>query len=155
MTEDRPTQDRELLSDTGLVRRDEMLTELLTDLGRVRRRRRIRRGVLSTTAATLLIVTIARIATFDPGASPAARDRMAIKVPSTDETSRVSRVTTDESIVQRMRPEPIPMVVRINDEQLLQTLVHIGRPAGLIRIGDRLALSAPVTDDELARERNR
>lgn len=109
----------------------------------------MRRGLLSTVGMLLLTLICARYASFEPTNPSMNGESLATKAPSPAGTFKVIHVSTDESILQRMRPEASPIVMRINDRELLQTLVQIGRPAGLIRIGDRLALSAPVTDDEL------
>ncbi len=58
-------------------------------------------------------------------------------------------VQTDQSNLGRYRAEPPRSIVRMDDRVLIETLASINRPAGLIRFGDRLRLSAPVTDADL------
>ena len=157
-----PTQ-HESLSPEGQARRDAMLGELLADMSQVhRRRRRVRAGAFSSIAAALILAAVLQVvslkspelpiasnvdnvgatpiiaAPVDAGASAAAQPE-----------SGIVWVSTDPTVLARMTSAPTPIVVYINDAELLETLVHIGRPAGLIRFGDRLALSAPVTDEEL------
>ena len=156
-----PTQ-HESLSAEGQARRDAMLGELLVDMSQVhRRRRRVRAGAFSSIAAALILAGVLRVGLFESGKLPIAANVdkdgdlpmsaapiSADPAPSRSE-SGIVWVSTDVTILARMTSAPAPIVVYINDAELLETLVHIGRPAGLIRFGDRLALSAPVTDEEL------
>lgn len=143
----------EPLSPAGEARRERMLAELLGEMSAARRRKRTRRGVISTLALALLLFTYLRYVSFAPIAPTDRVERMAGTTAQQTLRTGVVFVSTDESSLQRMRPDPRPIVVQIDDRELLQTLVEIGRPAGIIRIGDRLALSAPVTDDELSSTR--
>lgn len=65
----------------------------------------------------------------------------------------IRTVRTDPSIVERYRATSVDRAVRLDDEALIDTLASIHRPAGLIRFGDRVALSAPVTDAQLGMDR--
>ena len=157
-----PTQ-HESLSPEGQARRDVMLGELLADLSQVhRRRRRVRLGALSSVAAALILAAVLRVGLFEPAKLPIAANvdkdsaTPIIAAPidagasaAAQPESGIVWISTDPAVLARMTSAPTPIVVYINDAELLQTLVHIGRPAGLIRFGDRLALSAPVTDEEL------
>ncbi len=144
---------RESLSPDAAARREVMLGELVGTMSRLhRRRRRVRRGVYSLAAMALIV------GTFRLSQQPGDHDTVVTsvsrpEVPTQPVTQResiaVELVHTDPTIRERYEATPATTIVRIDDGQLLSTLVEIGRPAGLIRFGERVALSAPVTDDEL------
>lgn len=148
-------ESREMLSAAGEARREAMLEELLTDMAGVRRRRRAVRMAARGGAVTLMLA--AAVMLWSPGGSQrVVVDRQ--DVPAVGEMGGggaakepgVSVVFhTDETVVQRMAAAPRPLIERVDDAGLMATLREIGRPAGLIRMGARVALSAPVTDDEL------
>jgi len=142
----------ESLSPQGQARRDAMLGELVGHMSHLRRRRRIRRASLSTAMAFLVCVGVFRLAQFSP-THPSITSRPEVELdarPSvSSQATRVVYVATDPDVIRRYRASSQPIVVWVNDAQLIEVLAQMGRPAGLIRFGDRLALSAPVTDDEL------
>jgi hypothetical protein len=61
----------------------------------------------------------------------------------------VAIIETIPGVLERHRAKPTGKVTRIDDAALVATLASINRPAGLVRIGDRVWLTAPVTDAEL------
>jgi hypothetical protein len=146
------TDPHESLSPQGEVRRDAMLADLTGAMQRLHRRRRMRRQMLSSTALVLLIVGVIRFSDFS-GHQSAMTSRESPAVPITATTKLDAAITvyvhSDATIEARYRADSAPIVVWIDDAQLIRTLIEVGRPAGLIHIGDRLALSAPVTDDEI------
>lgn len=134
------------LSPQGQARREAMLGDLTAAMTTLRRRRRALRLGVSAATTTLLCFAL-----FRTSQVPTTDTRVATNPPpASSETvaSRTEHVQTDQGITARLRASPPTLVTRINDAQLLHTLVEIGRPAGLIRFGDRVALSAPVTDEE-------
>jgi len=70
-------------------------------------------------------------------------------VPWESSSRRTEMVVTDPSIRMRFAVHPTLIVEHVDDDTLVTLLVRIHRPAGLIRIGDRVALTVAVTDDEL------
>jgi hypothetical protein len=142
----------ESLSPQGQARREAMLDHLVGEMALVHRRRRARRAALSSAGAVLLLVGLIRFANLDSAnntltLNPQSPEQNASVQP---DASTIMHVQTDPSIAERFRAAPIPIIVPINDAQLIETLVEIGRPAGLIQVGERIALSAPVTDEELS-----
>lgn len=86
----------------------------------------------------------------DPLHSATESRVVVIVVPGpTSEFRIASLVHTDPSTVDRLAARPESLIERIDDDTLLTLLARIRRPAGLIRIGDQVALTAPVTDEEL------
>lgn len=143
---------QENLSPQGELRREEMLAELVSSMTRLHRRRRIRRRPFSVAAVIALVIGAFRLMNFEPQPSqmvtiePAGMPGgVTVQTPPL----AIQYVKTDPSAVQRYRAKPRPIVVIIDDAQLVRTLIEIGRPAGLIRVGERVALSASVTDEEL------
>lgn len=150
-----PESDR--LSPAGHARREAMLGELLEVVKRTQRARRLRRRatIVGGCAGLVLLCVV-----FNwPGAPGPARqmanlstgqptDLRLVEAPRTP-ACITSIVKTDVSVLVRYRAVPEPVVVRMDDRMLVQTLASIGRPAGLIRFGDDVRLSRPVTDAEL------
>lgn len=141
------------LSPQGVLRRAAMLGELTASMTRLHRARRTRRRAVSATAVILVFAGVVRLISVSP------QQFKVVKVEPPEEpqpilmqpppTPGMQVVHTDPQAADRFRPMPQPVVVTINDAQLVRTLIEIGRPAGLIHIGERIALSAPVTDEEL------
>ena len=153
-------QQCEPLSPAGIARREAMLEELVEVVKRTRRVRRRRRQVLALGGCVSLLLALIWVGL--PGASgprdappiaqqtPEAQQEVA---PAPEVPQRHLCVTTvvqtDPSVLERYRVQATSRVVHMNDQMLLATLASINRPAGLIRFGDRVRLSAPVTDVEL------
>jgi hypothetical protein len=133
------------LSPQGEHRREAMLSELVGSMARLHHRRSLRRRAVSAAALIAVAVGVFRLTTVDPGISRIAQTDISGEKPA----SEVLFVHTDPGASARYRAVPDPLIVRVDDAQLVRTLIEIGRPAGLIHIGERVALSAPVTDDEL------
>ncbi len=153
-------QQCEPLSPAGIARREAMLEELVEVVKGTHRARRRRRQALALGGCTSLLLALIWVGL--PGASgprdvpsiagqpPEARQERA---PAPEHPQRHLCVTTivqtDPSVLERYRVQPTSHIVRMDDQMLLATLASINRPAGLIRFGDRVRLSAPVTDAEL------
>ena len=142
----------ERLSAQGRARRDVMLDHLIGEMAGVHRRRRIRKAAISSTGAVLVVVGLIRFANLDPANNTVTLNQQSLERTASVQpgASTIMHVQTDPNVVERFSAAPTPVIVRINDAQLIETLVAIGRPAGLIQVGERVALSAPVTDEELS-----
>jgi hypothetical protein len=137
-----------------------MLDELIGVMERTHCRRRTRRRALTGAAGTCVLFALLWLAL--PGllapvdkteiAQQTHTPRMQIPMPPSTAHERRTAVVvqTDPGILERCRARPTGAVVHMDDGLLLQTLASINRPAGLIRMGDRVLLSAPVTDAELS-----
>jgi hypothetical protein len=147
------------LSDAGLERRERMLDELLGEMQRVHRNRRVRRrAALIAIPAVLIAVTIAwqwlplsHIGEADsnsvarvPTENPGSRSDPAIAPPT---SVVVSVVRTSETVLDRYRASSPPHAHTITDDELLETLAALDRPTGIIRAGERVWLTRPVSDD--------
>ena len=149
----------EQLSPDGLVRREAMLDELVTVMTRTHRARRARRRILATAGCAGILLAAIRLA--QPGAwvatdAPPIVDQAppapeVPMVPQTPETTRFATilVTTDPGVLQRCQARSSGRTVRIDDRTLLDALAAIDRPVGLVKVGDRMRFTAPVTDAEL------
>ena len=148
-------QQTDLLSPAGQDRREAMLDELVEAMERRHSRRRTRRRALTAGTGVFVLFALLWLALpglLAPGDKPQVKDQLddaRIPDPITPPRCTVAIVPTDPGILKRYRAEPTGAVVRMDDGLLLQTLASINRPAGLIRMGDRVLLSAPVTDAEL------
>jgi len=153
------------LSAAGLQRRDEMMHELIADMRRLHRRRRIQRqvmiGGMAPIIAMIAIGLLWRgLSQHEPDAPRMTANKSnassAPPLPSDDNSNAapapstiVVRVQTDPTIVERWRAAPTSSAVIIDDQALLDTLAALDRPAGLIRSQGRLWLTRPVTDKEI------
>ena len=61
----------------------------------------------------------------------------------------VRLVRTDPTIVERWSASPPGRIIRADDGALLDALSAVGRPAGLIRTGGTVRLTAQVADVEV------
>jgi hypothetical protein len=147
------------LSDTGRERRDRMLDELLGEVQRVHRGRRVRRrAAIIAIPAILIAVTIAwqwlplsHVGEADsnpvarvPPENPGSRSDPAIVPPS---VAVVSVVRTSENVLDRYRASSRPHAHALTDDELLETLAALDRPTGIVRAGERVWLTRPVSDD--------
>ncbi len=149
----------EPLSPAGQARRQAMLDELVAAMELTHRRRRTRRRLLG--GAGCMCLALALVWLLWTGASGPSHERQFADQPdapfSDSPTKEVQRhlayvshiVHTDPTVLERCRARPTGSVLRIDDRTLLAGLASINRPAGLIRIGGQVRLSAPVTDAEL------
>jgi hypothetical protein len=150
---------REPLSPAGQARRAAMLGELLEAMQQTQRQRRARRRVLAAGGCACvlgIVVWAVSVNVLRPAASERvasnpldAEQRTTLPLPAARPACVTTIVQTDPSVLERCRPAPTDRVVWIDDTTLLRTLASVNRPTGLIRIGDRVRLSAPVTDAEL------
>ena len=151
----------EPLSPAGLARREAMLEDLIGVVKRTHRVRRVRRRALA--AGGCVCVTLMAVWLALPGASGPHRVASTVQRPTGGPDVRVVEpplvpvrqacviaiVHTDPTVLERCRARSTGLVVRMDDRMLLDTLASIDRPAGLIRFGNRVRLSAPVTDADL------
>ncbi|HVZ93523.1 MAG TPA: hypothetical protein VG797_03335 [Phycisphaerales bacterium] len=153
------------LSAEGRRRREAMLGELVGELSRTRRRRVVRAqltaGALAIVLVGLAFMTVSRgpvkIATVTPLIETAPGT-----VAQATTIAGTRFVKTDPTVVERWavkggfemakyetrRHEAEPIVRFIGDEELLDTLAAMGRPAGIVRMEGRVWLTAAVTDAE-------
>ena len=153
----------EVLSPAGLARREAMLDELVEVVKRTRRTRRLRRRMLATGGCAALILMLIWLGL--PGAFVHTEaPQFAEDIPSRptgaapDESAKrrapvTVLIKTDPTVVERYRAGPTGRIVQMDDRMLLESLAAIDRPAGLIRFGDQVRLSAAVTDAELGLRR--
>lgn len=146
------------------ARRETLLHDLLDEMARHHRRRKIRRAIAIPAAALAVAATVALSAERGAeapvapgpsiagvGSSGAASDGSEALVAaeaSARKAIAVAWVRTDPAVVDRLSVAPRPSrVERLTDEELLATLAGIGRPTGLIRIGNETRLTRAVTDE--------
>ena len=150
----------EQLSPAGLARRDKMLGDLVGVMERMHRARRLRHRLAASGGSACLLLLLVLLAIPGSSDGPGAGElvetaRPEITVPlgapitSQGRSVLTELVTTDPSVLDRYRANPRAVVIRMNDRMLLDALASIGRPAGLVRFGDDVHVSAPVTDAEL------
>ncbi|MFG0330497.1 MAG: hypothetical protein ACF8PN_11435 [Phycisphaerales bacterium] len=152
----------EPLSETGRRRREAMLGELQVELGRMRAFRRRRRA--ATHAAFAVVIAGSAMAawtTMNRASNTPTPDRIALPAspelfPSNHEDAttatsalsvRVKFVTTDRDASSRfaVKRAQRPIIQRIDDRELVETLAEINRPAGLVRTANRAWVTADIT----------
>lgn len=171
-------QDKHALSPEGRQRREAMLDELLDHVDRRRTTRITRRRVAWIVSVLVVGVLCVRMAWWPDGGANGSRDRIvdatggdaAQGVNGSDgggleavEPGSLAQVVTrrqprdvifvesDPAVLERYRTQEAPgLVRRVDDLGLIESLAAINRPAGLIRIGDKVRPSRPVSDAELA-----
>lgn len=141
------------LTPSGEARRQAMLGELIAAMESHHRTRAVRRNIAVLSAAALLV---AGAAYFVASASSGDRD-MGAPAPTQVAASnaereepvvmRVVHVQTDPGVLDRYRAAPPPLIVRVDDAALLETLEQFDRPTGLVRMGDDVFLTASVADE--------
>ena len=146
----------EALSPAGLARREAMLDELIDAVKRTHRTRRLRRQLLAAGGCAcllLVLVWLALLGASIPGDvrqfaedSPDHPTGAMAENPPERQVCVTEVIQTDPTVLERYRARPTGRIMRMDDHVLLDTLAAIGRPAGLIRFGHRIRLSAPVTD---------
>lgn len=153
-------ESREKLSPLGESRREAMLSELTAAMRRTHHARRLRRRSVGAAVCALAALAVARLSLISnptPGRPPIEADRQG-SAPSglaSAERSRkappcvVEHVRTDPAILDRFAARPTNMPTFLDDRTLITALARIDRPVGLIRSGNHVRLTAPVTDAEL------
>ncbi len=146
------------LTSAGIERRAEMRAALLDAFATLHRARRRRRRASAGLALLALFGATAWLAAHltNPPAPDAAVTRadpqtppMLVEVvdgpvpPAIVEFALVA--AAEGSLVRTIDPGP-SIVEVISDDQLVQTLAEMNRPAGLIAVGGRVRLTSPVTD---------
>jgi len=144
-------QDRSSLSDAGRVRREAMLGEIVAQMQRLHRRRRVRRTAAASACMVVLLIGLSLLAM--PARGPAPDSRMVVEKPEPAPGVSIEIVRTDPSVLQRFAARPTSRTVLLDDEALLDELAAMDRPAGLIRSGGRVWLTADVVDARLDRAR--
>ncbi|MCP4250445.1 MAG: hypothetical protein GY778_25665 [bacterium] len=147
----------ESLSPEGNARREAMVGPLVEVMRHTHRSRRRRRRVLAG-GGTLAVLFVVLKLTLPGGMTP-QNDRQVA-----DNTGNVNSgadavsnpracvteiIQTDETVRERFRAAPVRRVAMITDRMLVDDLFAVGRPAGLIRMGNEVRLTAPVTDADL------
>lgn len=173
MNDPRPFYDESALhaplSPDGTKRRDQMLAELVVEMGSHHRRKRIFRNAAMVAVIVLLsaVGVLTVLSGFGRGAQPELAnnnnhvDRIGMENDGVDDRTggiakdpppRIMRVRSDHGAAERYRAARVFITtVRLSDDELIEALKQIDRPAGLIRIGDEVRLSNAVTDAELNR----
>ena len=156
MSDPRP----ELLSPTGLARREAMLDELCEVVRQTHRTRRRRRRIVGTGGSLCLLMILAWLSAssaFGPDDTDTITRNPTVPSPVAEPHEAPVRprfairtVATDPTVMDRYHAKATGAVVRMDDRMLLDTLASIGRPAGLIRFGGQVRLTSAVTDFELA-----
>lgn len=117
-----------------------------------------------TAAAEILHGT--RIVRTDPSivnrwraAAPSSGAVIASSAAASSSLPTIRIITTAGTSLADFAPDPAAMarvtIRSLSDEELINALAAIGRPAGIIRMGGKVWLSAAVTDEEIEKERER
>ena len=153
------------LSEAGAARRDQMLHDLIGEMKVVRRQRRLRRNV-AIASVPMIVIGVglmvwligggnskrptndqpSQIVVNDGSQNDGSRDLPAPQPAQAHRSMVVEFVKTDSQIAERYRAAALPRVVMLDDAALLDALVQLDRPAGLIRSEGRTWLTADVTD---------
>ncbi len=144
-----------MLSPQAAQRRDVMREELMDAFATMHRKRRLQRRVAAP-AAVLAIALAAAWAlrpTHSPSIAPVAAAGPMVEVIEIAATGRAvdfewvaPRHAPLVAIVESLQSQP-PLVQVIDDDQLVQTLAQMDRPAGLIEIGGAVRLTRDVLDE--------
>ena len=134
-------------SKSRALRRETMRAELLEQMHAHHRRRRTRRHVASTAAlllATGLLFTLVlpRLVTRPGELAESVSEPRPEKPVIEYHVVSTRRAVTDKYIVP-----PVSRIQRIDDSALMENLIALNRPAGLIRTGEKVWLTSPVTDE--------
>lgn len=150
------------LSEPGRERRERMRGDLISEMRRVHHGRRRRRNMLATSLIVLLVGGLWLVRIAPPHAPPGTAPQIVqspqdepqptaitemtadirIKRVDVSAPSEVTRIETDETILDRYRASDVPLrhVTQLSDEQLVRELAAIGEPASVIRLPDRVLL---------------
>ena len=129
-----------------LDEREEMLKRLISVMEATHRVRRIRRRAVAVAGGTALVgffLIIGRSWLLDPGRAGLAKSG----APSSANISRI--IETDPTTLRRFAARRTGRAEYIDDRTLTRVLLSIDRPADIVHDGDRIRLSAPVTNEEL------
>ena len=156
----------EPLSREGNARREAMVGPLVEVMRRTHRSRRRRRQMVAGAGTLSVLFMVLKLAM--PGGMTTQDDAQFAdqggdvilfggkQVPGPRawnwEIIRAYETTiigTDPTVRDRFRAAPARRVAMLTDRMLLDDLVALGRPAGLIRMGNQVRLSAPVTNADL------
>jgi hypothetical protein len=143
-------QDRSSLSEAGRARREAMLGELVGQMQRLHHRRRVQRTAAASACMVVLLIGLSLLAM--PARRPGADSPPMVVAPKPAPGISIEIVRTDPSILQRFAVRTTSRAILLDDEALLDELVAMGRPAGLIRSGDRVWLTADVVDQPPAED---
>ena len=133
-------------SSIGETRRLAMLADLVGTMRVVHRRRRRRRVALATVLTLAVATGLSILVRSGPFATPTTGTPPLTRPVTAGARLRYEVVATDPGILDRYAPRSATHRIEIiDDDTLLTELAAIDRPAGLIRYGDRIWLSAPVT----------
>jgi hypothetical protein len=131
------------LSSAGAVRREAILRDATAAMSRLHRRRRAgrRAAALALVIAPVAVITAlaARPAPTGPGVTEAIAARPAVELIT---------VRSDAGILARYAPAETFTARILDDQMLVETLREIDRPAGVIRMGGRVMVSATVVDPQ-------
>ena len=134
-------------------RKSAMLGELLDDMERVHRRRRAMRRVRSAGGALVILLALVVLLLPEPATriEPGDSDGTNRIVAEAAPRSTVEIIRTDPGVLDRYAARPATRVRIIDDDELLAELAAMNRPAGLIRMGGEVRLTADVVDPPLDR----
>lgn len=127
------------LSQAGAARREAMLAALQREVPRIAAARQQRRRIAGVAAVVILLAGGAWLASLQV-AAPLRTPAINPSASGSQWRAGIEIVATRVDVAQ----------VSITDDELLAALASMGRPTGLARIGDRVILTAPVTDAERA-----
>ena len=123
-------QHQQELSELGIARRDQMLSELKVTLRKNQRRKKIQRAVLASSLAVGLSAVMAwQLLT------PDLNDQISVR-------SQPARAVTDEStdVQLDMRPVAKPKVLEfglVSNDEILDLLNEVGQPTALAKINNQ------------------
>jgi hypothetical protein len=137
-------QDRRSLAPIDQAHREAMLEDLVMRMQRLHRRRRARKT--ASAAGCLLLLTMTLALSAVTGRRPLPRRPIVAEADTPAVDVRIVR--TDPAVLDRYVAEPGSRAIIIDDEALLNELALIGQPAGLIRMGNRIWLTADVVGGE-------
>lgn len=157
MTEPSPSFDPALqLSSAANQRRDQMLHDLIEDMQRIHRARRVRRFAAVAATPLLLLAIVFAWARWPGPHAPSSGGGSNIAQGSSPAASLlrpaaiITVVHTDAGVLDRYRATSTTAASQtsmLDDAELLDALANINRPAGLVRTADRVWLTRSVTDE--------
>lgn len=151
------------LSPAARDRKHDMLNDLVIDMQKLHRRRRVRRRAITAVAVPALCLVAWwawSITAFSPPTPRSqtpkvARDESIEPADSTTPhrlpTSIIQTVRTRPSIADAALVSTQPSRKFVTDDGLLDALAQVHRPAGLIRTDNGVWLTNDVTDPEMLR----
>jgi hypothetical protein len=149
----------ETLSPPGPHRREIMLAELQREMSTFHRQRRLRRRAAAVAVAPImaLLAWVLWSQLHRGAATPQIvhneqpRPSQPIEpAVSQRRGAMVETIETDPALAARFNVSTQPYSVSLTDDELLDVLAAINRPAGLVHWNDRTTLTQNVTDDPIA-----